>query len=214
MLKQHKKTLIFTSLIFLIPVLIGLLLWDRLPEALPSHWNIHGEADNWTPKAVAVLGFPAMLLALHWICVVALVLDPRRKNISPKMFAMTLWLCPILTLVLSSVMFAVSLDYDISVGIILPLLVGLLFVVIGNLLPKCTQNYTFGIRLPWTLASQENWNKTHRFSGKVMVLGGILCMATAFLANYLILLIILALMALLSTGYSFLYYLKHEKEAE
>ena len=64
MLKQHKRTLIFTSLIFLIPVLIGLLLWDRLPDALPSHWNIHGEVDSWTPKAVAILDS----LVCFWCC--------------------------------------------------------------------------------------------------------------------------------------------------
>ena len=67
MIKKYKKTLIFTSLILLIPVLVGLLLWDRLPDPMPSHWNIDGEVDGWTSKPFAVFGLPALMLALQWV---------------------------------------------------------------------------------------------------------------------------------------------------
>ena len=68
MINKHKGALIVTSIVILLPVLIGLLLWNRLPEQIPTHWNIHGEIDAWSSKPFAVFGLPAMLLVIHWIC--------------------------------------------------------------------------------------------------------------------------------------------------
>ena len=94
----------------------------------------------------------------------------------------------------------------------MPLLVGAMFVVIGNWLPKCAQTYTMGIKLPWTLDSEANWNATHRFGGKVWVLGGFVTMLSAFYSNFWSLLIIIVLMVIAPTVYSYLYYRNHEKE--
>ena len=89
---------------------------------------------------------------------------------------------------------------------------GLMFIIVGNLLPKCPQTYTMGIKLPWTLASEENWNKTHRFGGKLWVGGGILTMATAFLGSFWLLIGVLVVMVVAPTLYSYLYYRKYEKK--
>jgi len=100
----------------------------------------------------------------------------------------------------------------VPIEIIMPLLEGVLFIVIGNWLPKCQQTYTMGIKLPWTLASEANWNATHRFGGKVWVIGGIVTMLTAFFGSFWLLMVILAAMVILPTVYSYLYYRNHEKE--
>ena len=71
MIKKNKGTLILTSIVLLIPILIGLILWNQLPEQIPSHWDINGEVDGWSSKAFAVFFFPGFLLAIHWICVLA-----------------------------------------------------------------------------------------------------------------------------------------------
>ena len=212
MIKKNKKLLILTSIVILIPALIGLLLWNRLPEQIPYHWDINGNIDNWCSKAFAVFGTPALLLALHWVCMLASSADPKHKNYHPKMIMLVLWICPVIGLVLSTLVYAVALGYPLRVEIIMPLLVGLMFLIVGNLLPKCRQTYTMGIKLPWTLASEENWNKTHRFGGKVWVIGGVLTMATAFFGNFWLLLVILVVMVVVPTLYSYLYYRKHEKE--
>ena len=68
MIKKYKKTLIASSLALLIPVIVGLLLWDKLPDPMPSHWNIHGEVDSWSSKAFMVFGIPALMLVLQWGC--------------------------------------------------------------------------------------------------------------------------------------------------
>lgn len=211
MIKRNKGTLILTSIIMLIPMLIGLLLWDRLPEQIPSHWNIHGEVDSWSSKAFAVFFFPGLLLAIHWVCVIASCADPKSKDYHPKMIGLVLWICPVLSLVLNSMVYAAALGYTINVEIIMPLLVGLMFIIVGNLLPKCRQSYTLGIKLPWTLANEENWNKTHRFGGKLWVIGGVIIMATAFVGSFWLLIATMVVMVAAPTIYSYLLYRKQQK---
>ena len=211
MLKKNKATLLITTLAMLLPMVIGLILWNQLPDPMPSHWNIHGEVDGWSSKAFAVFGLPGMLLGFHWICVFASCADPKAANYTPKMLAVVLWICPVLSLMLNSMVFAAALGYQINIEIMMPLLLGLLFIIIGNLLPKCRQSYTMGIKLPWTLNNEENWNKTHRFGGKVWVIGGILIMATAILGNFWIMMIVTLAMAILPTVYSYCLYRKQSK---
>jgi len=211
MLKQYKKTLILTSLILLIPVMIGLLLWNRLPDPMPSHWDIHGNIDNWSSKTFSVFGLPALMLVLQWVCALACTADPKYKNYNSKMLKLVLWICPVISLIVNGMVYCAALGFEVPVETIMPLLVGLMFIVIGNWLPKCRQTYTMGIKLPWTYASEENWNATHRFGGKVWVAGGIFTMLTAFFGSFWLLLVILAVMVIAPTLYSYLYFRKHEK---
>jgi len=212
MIKKYKRTLIITSLILLIPVLIGLALWNQLPEQVPSHWNIHGEVDGWSSKPFTVFGLPALMLALQWVCVLAATADPRYKNYNPRMLKLVLWICPVICLIMSLLVYAAALGYSLPIQTIMPLLVGIMFIVIGNWLPKCRQTYTMGIKLPWTYASEENWNATHRFGGKVWVAGGIVTIFTSFWGSFWLLMITLAVMVIAPTVYSYLYYRNHEKE--
>ena len=211
MFKQYKRTLILTSLVLLIPIIVGLLLWNQLPDPMPSHWNIHGEVDGWSSKAFAVFGLPALMLAVQWLCLIACTVDPKHRNYNPKMIKLCLWICPAIGLILCAMVYPAALGYSVPIEIIMPLLVGAMFIVIGNWLPKCPQTYTMGIKLPWTLASEANWNATHRFGGKVWVFGGIVTMLTAFWGNFWILMVILAVMVILPTVYSYCYYRKNEK---
>lgn len=214
MIKKNKFTLIVTTLVMLIPIIVGLLIWDRLPEQVPTHWGINGEVDGWSSKAFTVFGLPGILIALHWVCVLASHADPGSKNYHPKMIRLVLWICPVIGLILTTFVYGAALGYDLNIETIMPLLVGLMFVTVGNLLPKCRHSYTMGIKLPWTLASEENWNATHRFGGKVWVIGGIVTMLTALFGNFWILMIILGVMVIVPTVYSYLYYRNHEMEGE
>ena len=155
MLKKNKTTLIVTSLVMLLPMVLGLLLWNQLPDQIPSHWGIDGEIDGWSSKTFAVFGFPCILFAVHWICVFASQTDPKSKDYHPSTIRLVLWICPVLSLVLNSLVYTAALGYSLNVEVIMPLLVGLMFIIVGNLLPKCRQSYTMGIKLPWTLANEK-----------------------------------------------------------
>ena len=211
MIKRNKGTLILTSLVMLIPMIIGLLLWDRLPEQIPSHWGINGEVDAWASKSFTVFGFPAILLGIHWLCTLVSTMDPTHKNYHPKMIKLMFWICPMIGLILTTFVYSAALGHSLPIETVIPLLLGLLFVIIGNLIPKCRRSYTMGIKLPWTLASEENWNKTHRFGGKVWVIGGLLLMVTSLWGSFWLLMAMLAAMVLIPTVYSYLYYRNHEQ---
>lgn len=211
MLKKNKITLILTSLVILIPILAGLLLWDQLPEQMPFHWGIDGQVDGWADRPTAVFLMPSLMLAMHWLCLLVSAADPKNKNYHPKAFTLVLWICPTITLMLCSLMYATALGYTVNVEVILPLFMGALFVIIGNLLPKMRQSTTLGIKLPWTLHNEENWNQTHRFSGKLWVAGGIVILATAFLGSFWILIGVLLVMIIVPTIYSYLLHRKQSK---
>ena len=212
MLKKYKNTLIVTSLVTLIPIVIGLLLWNKLPEQVPFHWDINGNVDNWAGKAVAVFAMPAFLTVMQWVCVLASAADPKSANYNRKTFQLVLWICPITCLLASSLVYCYALGYSLRVEILMPLFLGAIFTVLGNLMPKMKQSYMLGIKLPWTLHNEENWNMTHRFAGKIWVAGGVIMMATAFLGSFWILIGIIALMTAIPTVYSYLYYRRQQAE--
>ena len=212
MLKKYKNTLIVTSVITLIPIIIGLILWNQLPEQLPFHWDINGNIDGWASKPVAVFSMPALMLVLQWICVFASTADPKSGNYNRKTFKIVLWVCPILSLVLNTLVYCSAMGHSLPIETVMPMLMGVLLIVLGNLMPKMKQTYTMGIKLPWTLNNEENWNKTHRFAGKLWVVCGVIVLATAFLGNFWIFIGITALACIIPTIYSYLYYKKHKED--
>ena len=212
MIKNNKWTLIITTLVMLLPMVVGLLLWQQLPEQIPSHWGIHGEVDGWTDKTTTVFGFPALMIALHWLCVLASSADPKSKNYHASMIRLVLWICPGISLLVNSLVSTAALGYSFDIQLILPLFEGVLFIIVGNLLPKCRQSYTLGIKLPWTLNNEENWNKTHRLTGKVWVGGGVIILATAFLGSFWIMIGTTLAMVIIPTIYSYCLYRKQSQK--
>lgn len=208
MLKENKGTLTATSVITLLPMLIGLALWSRLPDTIAVHFGKGGVPNGWSSKPFAVFGLPLLLLAIHWVCVLGTAADPKRKSISKKALGLVLWFCPLVSLLCNSIVYAIALGVALDVGFLTALFLGVVFIAVGNYLPKCQQSYTLGIRLPWTLDDEQNWNHTHRFAGRVWVAGGVLIAATAFLESQWLFLALIVLMVALPAVYSFLYYRK------
>ena len=204
MIKKHLKLLIITSIIILLPIVVGLLLWNQLPEQLPTHWDAHGQVDGWSSKPMAVFGLPCILVAAQWLCALGTAADPKKKNHADKLLQLVLWIIPLLSVLVQTLAFLTALGTAVKMELIFPLIFGLLFVIIGNYMPKCKQNYTLGIKLPWTLNSEENWNKTHRFAGILWVVGGVIIMATAFLGSIWFFLGITMAMVITPTVYSFI----------
>lgn len=207
MLKKYRGTLIVTTLVMLLPMLVGLILWNRLPEQVPTHFNAAGEADGWSGRAFAVFGLPGILLALHWLCVLGSLLgDPKAKNLEGKVFTLVLWTCPILAVLLMALVYGTALGMDANVEIIMPLLVGMLLAIIGNWLPKCKQTYTLGIKLPWTLADEDNWNRTHRFAGPIWVACGMVIMVCGLIGGAFLWVMVAAFVVMIAapTVYSYL----------
>ena len=208
MIKKNWKLLLITSAIILLPVLAGVILWNQLPEQMPTHWNAAGEVDGWSNKYFAVFGLPLILLAAQWLCTLGTSADPKKDNHPEKVLQLVLWIIPVLSVVLHAVTYAVALGKEVRIEMAMPLVIGIIFVIIGNYMPKCKQNYTIGIKIPWTLNSEENWNKTHRFAGRLWVICGIAIMLTGFFGGFWIFLGVTLLMVLAPVVYS---YILHRK---
>lgn len=208
MIKSYKRTLLATSLLALSPILVGLLLWNRLPAQIPTHFSGANTPDDWSSKATAVFGMPLFLFAMQWLCFLCTSADPKRQNISPKLIRILLWFMAILSPTVICSCYAVALGVNINIGMLVNLLVGIIFLILGNYLHKVKQNYTIGIRIPWALNSEENWNRTHRLSAWIFILGGIVIIANAFLLSEALLFFVIFALLFIPCGYSFLLYKK------
>ena len=203
MIKKNLKTLIITSIVILLPILAGVFLWDKLPEQIPFHWNANGEVDGWGSKPLAVFGMPAILLAFQWLCVLGTSADPKKANHSEKIIQLVLWIIPVISVAVHAMVYMTALGAEVRVEVIMPILVGLVLTIIGNYLPKCKQSYTIGIKIPWTLNSEENWNRTHRFAGRLWVVCGLALMLTGFFGGFWVFLPIVLVMVAAPMIYSY-----------
>lgn len=211
-MKHTKLNIILSCIILVAPMIFGMIVWNKLPESMPIHWGVHGEVNGWSSKPFAVFVLPLLILAIHGVCIFASRKDFRNKKQSPKVMGLVLWICPLLSLMANSLTYAVALGKEINVLFVVSLTMGALFVIIGNYLPKCQQNRMVGIRIIWTLKNEANWNATHRFAGKVWVIGGLLLMASSLLPYSILPWVMIALLVVF-IGLPVLYsYRFHKKE--
>ena len=214
MLKKNKGYMIVSSLVILIPMIVGLLFWEKLPETMATHFDTNGEANGWSSKPFAVFGIPLFIQACHWLCAVGTQFDPRHKNINEKIYRLILFICPLISLICAASLYPYALGMDVNAMFIAELFVGGVLIVVGNYLPKCRQNYTVGIKLPWTIHDEENWNRTHRMAGWLWMAGGLVILLNTFLGigREWLPVVIFAIIVLVPVGYSFGYYMKHRED--
>lgn len=197
MFKEKKFLIIITSAAIMLPAIFGLIFWNQLPSEMATHWNASGDVDGWSSKTFAVLCLPAILLGVHLLCIAMTAIDPKHKNHGSKILNLILWICPILSVACCGATYAHAFGVEMDANRFMPVVVGIMFIVIGNYLPKCKQNYTIGIKLPWTLNNEEVWNRTHRLCGRLWVVGGIVITMSAFLPDESMVAIVISVLVIL-----------------
>lgn len=211
---EHKKHIVLSLVGTLLPMVAGLLLWNQLPDTMVTHWGVSG-ADGISGKGFAVFGLPAILAALDLLALIVTAADPRQNGQNKKALGLIFWIMPLLSWSVCSTVFAVAMGKEVDILVILPLLMGMLFLVMGNYMPKVKQNSTLGIKISWTLRNEENWNKTHRLAGKLWVGGGLACMVTMLLPAEWMMGVILGvtlIMVAVPMIYSYSIYKKHTQQ--
>ena len=206
-MKINKKLLVITTIIILLPIVIGLVFWEQLPAEMATHWGTDNEPNGWTGKAFTVFGIPGIMAALHIFCLIVTYADPKKSNIGEKAMGIVYWILPAVSLAVMSATYAYALGMNVNIGMICCLLMGIIFIALGNYLPKAKQNFTFGYKIPWTLSSEDNWNKTHRLAGWLMVICGFLFIINAFVLSEWVLLACL-IAAVVPMIYSYILYRK------
>ncbi len=201
-----------TILVILLPMFVGLILWNDLPDMIPTNFGFDGQVNRTSSKLFAVVGFPLMIAAIHFFCVFATMKDPKHSAISSKIMNMILWICPVCSIYCGGMMYGYVYGFKLNSGTAGSVFIGLLLIIIGNYLPKCKHNYTVGIKLPWTLASEENWIATHRFAGWVWTFSGFVIIFFGITKLWVLMISTLFASVLITTIYSYMYYEKYESK--
>jgi uncharacterized membrane protein len=185
--------------IVLLVLAAGWWAYPHLPPRVPTHWNFRGEVDGYSSRFAATFVLPLVMLGLAALFQVLPKIDPRRKNYAK--FSDTYWLIVNVILIffglVQALVLANGLGAPVSMGRILPIGIGFLMMLIGNVLGRLRPNWFIGIRTPWTLSSDEVWRKTHRLGGRLFVAGGILLMLSALVRGTFGVPLIAALIAVL-----------------
>ena len=180
---KNKKYWPITSAITLLPILLGLILWNKLPDRIPTHFGIDGAADGWGTKGFAVFGLPLIWLTFQIVIYFVTRLDKQNRGHNAKVLNLVGLIFPSMSVVFAVFMYTRAMEIDLNLGCVLFPMLGLMFIAMGNWMPKIKQNSTLGIKIKWTLYNEENWNRTHRFAGFVWVIGGVIFCLMGFVAE-------------------------------
>lgn len=177
------RTNVLCLIFIAITIAVAAYLYPTLPEQIPTHWNLEGEVDDYTPKPWGVLMMPLMAIFVFIIMKLIPVISPkgfRTDQFRGVMNIFTVTLVGFMSVVALLVLLSAS-GRNVHMNEMIFAGIGLLFIVLGNYLGKVRKNFFIGIRTPWTLASDEVWSRTHRLGGWVFVLIGFFMFLNAFI---------------------------------
>jgi uncharacterized membrane protein len=174
-----RKTLILVCVLIALSIAAGLLLWDRLPDQMASHWDANDQVNGTTSKFWGVFLMPLIATGLLGILMLVPLIDPHKANIEQFRGTFNLFIAFITAflLYLHALTLAWSLGYqDFRMSAALLPALGLLFIFIGYMLRGAKRNFFIGIRTPWTLSSDAVWNKTHQLGSVLFMISGALAL--------------------------------------
>ncbi len=159
--------------------LMALAAYPFAPARIPIHWNVSGEIDGYAGRVVGIFMFPVLITAIAALLRAAPRLDPKRQSYASfsEVYGLMQVGVIVFLVIMQAIMLAVALGQPVNMGAVIVVLVGGLFVFLGNLLGKTRPNWMVGIRTPWTLSSPDVWTRTHRVGGRLMVGIGLAYMA-------------------------------------
>ncbi len=155
--------------LILLSFAVSVLYYPALPDPMPSHWNARGEVDRYMPKDTAIFLIPILLVGIYVLLRLVPKIDPLKKNIEKFLDEYEKFILVMIAfmVLLHIGMIFWSLGYHISFNLIILPLMAVLFYFVADLLEKAKRNFFIGIRTPWTLVSDEVWEKTHKLGAKM-----------------------------------------------
>ena len=175
MKKINMKILIITSIACLLPIICGLIFYNELPESIAIHWGINNNPNGYFSKPAFVFGMPIMMLVLQVFGCIVSDLSDKNPEANKKAVTVYKWIIPIITVVLYIVTMAVSLGNDLDIRKIVMILLGILFIISGNYMPKVRSNYYMDSKIFWVKNRDEKLvNKAVKISAYGLIIFGIL----------------------------------------
>ncbi|MBA9025333.1 MULTISPECIES: SdpI family protein [Bacillaceae] len=203
-MKKH----LLPGLLIAATAILWFVFYQQLPARIPIHWNLNGVADGYATKFNALLINLGMMIFLHVLLIFSPKFDPKRKNYQKfsRPYSMITMAILFFLFLLNALVIFTGIGYDIPIGKVVPFIVGILFIVLGNYMHSVKPNYFIGIRTPWTLSNDTVWKKTHRFGSRIFILAGVLFMLIPFLPSLLVgkfMFSVIFLIILLPIAYSY-----------
>jgi len=166
-------------------IAVSIASYGSLPERVISHWNFAGQADGWSSRNFHVFFFPLLLVALYLMFLLLPLVDPKKERYAEfsKVYSImrSLFMLVFFSVYLTATL--ANLGYGVNVGRIVPFIIGVMMIVIGNYMGKIKNNWFVGIKTPWTLSSETVWQKTHRLGGLMFVLFGLIMMVMPYFSQ-------------------------------
>lgn len=204
MSKDKKRNLIITTIVCLLPMILSVILYDRLPDQVGVHFDMAGNADNYMPKAFAAFGLPVILAALNVLSSYKMQSDSSKESAPTVLRYLYQWLIPVLSVILVPITLFLAIGVSIPVAMIGASICGIIFIITGNYLPKVKKNSVFGILKSSNTVTEEQFRKVNRFTGFVWVFGGMAFIIACFLESVPAVIAIVAIMVVLPYAYYFI----------
>jgi len=172
-----RTTIIVTLILILSATLAGVLLWNKFPEQMASHWDVNDQVNGYMSRFWGVFMMPTIALGMLVLFLVVPNIDPLKANIAQFRNTFNLFIAFIVGFMLYIHVLTLlwNLGYtNIGIGKSMLPAMGLLFILIGSMLRKAKRNWFIGIRTPWTLSSDTVWEKTHQLGGILFMASGVL----------------------------------------
>lgn len=219
MTKQNKNAAIpakyrwITLLLIATMAVITAAVYERLPDPMPVHWNAEGQVDGWMGKPWGAFLLPLVMLGTWLLIEVLSFISPKGFKLNDFISVVGLLMTLIIAFlfVIGMAQIAFILGYPVQITRVVTAAVGVLLILTGNYFGKLRKNFFIGIRTPWTIASEEVWNRTHRLAGWTFVIAGIALVISALLYNNVTVIVVAVLAAsLIPAAYSLWLYKRLE----
>jgi len=197
----------------------GAVLYPSMPVRFPSHWGVSGAVDAWSTKSfLSVFFLPLVAAGIYALLIFVPFFDPKRRNLKMSFRAYNILIDAVVGLeaVVFAATTAAAFNVAFDVTRVILIAVGVLFAIVGNFMTTVKQNWTFGVRVSWTLSDEFVWRKTNRLGGYLFVGAGAVTVGAAFLPatiGLVAMLSALAVMLVVTYGYSYLLYRSRHPEA-
>ncbi len=211
---RNKGTVLWSSLLTLIPIFVGIVLWNKLPVNIATHFGADNQVNGWSSKVFTVFGLPLILLVIQLFVIFMSNSDPKNRNNASFIIKISYWLVPSISFITMLGIYGVSLGYSfLNSDVIVNIVLAAVFAVLGVLLLTVKQNYTIGIRISWTLNSKENWKGTNRLAGWIFIICGPIFLINSLIQVQWLLYVIITVALIIPLGYSFSLYQRGSKQS-
>ena len=213
MKKQTKVICWLAGICCLLPAIVGLVLYSRLPDQVAVHWGFGGEPNGFMHKFGACFGIPLLTAALYGVMIAVTWVELRRKKVSQRVMRGIVWIFPAVSWVASGAIYCTAMGIALRIDLLSMILLGTILILLGNYLPKCRPNGVIGFRCSWTFSSESVWEKTHLLAGRVFLVCGVLVILFSFWQLCVVSLVLLLAACLIPFVYAGVLYHREQKNS-